>query len=576
MKNKLTIKIFLFFILFIANMSICHAIVYRAHLNNNSVYLRSGPGTNYSSLKTLSKDSEYTMVNDTLYPDEKGCSKGWYKIYYEASATGYVCSEYITVTKLAFSEEASNECEQNLKDAGFPSSYWPGLCSLKEKHPTWDFSPIFTGLDWSSAVENESACGKSYISSSIPTNIDSTCKNEYTKTWYPASSSAVAYYMDPRNWFSENTIFQFEYLRYSDTLKDKYMDAANGIIANTEFYKYHLGIGNNLGEIINSSGITANISPIFISSRILQELGNGTSLYNLYCGVYKENEGKYLGYYNFYNFGVTDSCATSKGTTICGLDYAISKGWNSVYNAIYGGASQIASSYIAVGQYNGYLQKYNVVPTDSSKLYSHQYMTNIAAPSSEAKTTYNSYKGLGVIDSPFVFYIPVYNNMDDSFYQEGNGAVDSPDNNETSSLDISTIVVSSGYKYTSGQISGIKSKSEVKLVKSNLESIAGAGNVLIKNSKDVLVTDGYIGTGFKITINNSEKSETLTVVIIGDTSGDGLINALDLLQVQKSILGTYSLNSVYQIAGDTSGDGKVNALDLLQIQKSILGTYTIE
>ena len=90
------------------------------------------------------------------------------------------------------------------------------------------------------------------------------------------------------------------------------------------------------------------------------------------------------------------------------------------------------------------------------------------------------------------------------------------------------------------------------------------------------MTDGLIGTGYKVTVSNSSESKTLTVIINGDTSGDGIINALDLLHVQKSILGTYTLNGVYNSAGDTSGDGKINAVDLLQIQKSILGTYTIE
>ncbi|MDE6292140.1 MAG: dockerin type I repeat-containing protein, partial [Bacilli bacterium] len=62
-------------------------------------------------------------------------------------------------------------------------------------------------------------------------------------------------------------------------------------------------------------------------------------------------------------------------------------------------------------------------------------------------------------------------------------------------------------------------------------------------------------------------------VIYGDVSGDGKVNALDLLQVQKSILGSYDLTKEQRRAGDTSGDGKVNALDLLQMQKSILGSY---
>ena len=51
---------------------------------------------------------------------------------------------------------------------------------------------------------------------------------------------------------------------------------------------------------------------------------------------------------------------------------------------------------------------------------------------------------------------------------------------------------------------------------------------------------------------------------------------MDLLQVQKNILGTYTLTGAYLEAADTSKDGVVNALDLLQVQKNILGTFEIE
>ncbi len=570
-KNKL-LMIFIFVLVFIVNMNICFADVYKGTLTGESVNLRSGPGTNYSSLKTLTKGSAYTLVDDTLHKSESDDCDGWYKMYYEGSATGFVCSKYMTIEKVVYNETPTKECEKKFSDLGFPSSYWPSLCSLSEAHSNWQFKPILTGLDWSSAVESESACGKSYIASSVPTNIDTTCKNQYTKTWYPASSSAVAYYMDPRNWLTENYIFQFEYLKYDEGLKELYPGAVTNIISNAEFYKYHNNLGNNLGEVISQVGSEENVSPIFISSRILQEMGSSTSLYNLYSGVY---EG-YQGFYNFYNFGVSDVCATTYGTSYCGLEYAKKNNWSGLHAAIKGGASQIASGYINKGQYTNYLQKYNVVPVESNKLYGHQYMTNIAAPSSEAKTAYNTYKKLNLLDNVFAFYIPVYNNMNDKNYADNNGAVEVPDEETKTTVDISTIVVSSGFKYASNQISGIKPNTKVSAVKSALESISGANSITIKNAKDTLVSDGLIGTGFKVVIDNFEKSETLEVIINGDTSGDGIINALDLLQVQKNILGTYTLSGSYKLAGDTSDDGVVNALDLLQVQKSILGTYTIE
>lgn len=573
MRKKILLQLLFFISLFILSMNFCSAESYKGKITGTGVRLRSGPGTNYEYLKTVSKDSEYMLVNNTLYKTEKGCANGWYKIYYEGSATGYVCSNYVSVTTLVFSETPSNECEQALKDLGFPSSYWPGLCSLKTSHPNWQFKPIMTGLDFSTAVSRESACGKSYIASSVATNIDSTCTNQYTSTWYPASSSAVAYYMDPRNWFTEQTIFQFEYLKYDTGLSSVYPSAANSIIDHTAFYEYHTNIGNNLGIIIDSvSKETAvNISPVFLSARILQELGSSDAEYNLYSGIYAGFEG----YYNFYNFGVTDACATSKGTTLCGLEYAQTNNWYGLHNAIRGGAIQIANSYIAKGQYTTYLQKYNVVPTDANSLYTHQYMTNIAAPSSEAKTTYKSYNELGIIDNVFVFYIPIYNDMDNANFSENNGAVNVPDTNTPSTLDISTIITSSGYKYSSEYLTGVSPETSVNTLKTTIESIAGSGTVIIKNASGVLVTDGLVGTGFKVTVTSSSKSETLTIAINGDSSGDGVINALDLLQVQKNILNTYTLSGVNYIAGDTSDDGVINALDLLQIQKDILGTYKV-
>lgn len=576
MKNKQIIYLILLFIsLFILNMNFCHAEIYKGKIIGSGVNFRSGPGTNYESLKTVSKDSEYNLVNNTIHLSEEGCSNGWYKFYYEGSATGYICSDYVSVTTLEFDETPTNECEQSLSDLGFPPSYWSSLCTLKESHPNWQFKPLYTNLDWSEAVDNESACGISYIQSNISTNIDPTCKNEYTKTWYPASSTAVAYYMDPRNWLTEQYIFQFEYLTYDNTIADLYTSAITNTIAHTEFYKYHLGLGNDLGQIIDIVGKENNISPVFISSRILQEMGSTNKLYNLYSGAYAEEDGKYLGYYNFYNFGVKDSCATLYGVTKCGLDYAMANNWFGLQNALMGGVSQIANNYSAKGQYTIYLQKYNVTPTDSSKLYTHQYMTNIAAPSSEAKSAYNTYKKLGILDNLYVFYIPIYNNMDDTNYKETQGAVDSKEEENVITMDISTIITSSGYKYIGEYITGINLNTNVADVKSAIESISGSNTVKITNKDDVLVNDGLIGTGFQITVNNSLESKTLQVVINGDTSGDGLANPVDLLQIQKNILGTYTLDGVYFMAGDTSDDGAINPVDLLQVQKSILGTYTI-
>ncbi len=534
----------------------------------NNASLRTAPGTKNAEIAVLNSGTKYNLADETLYTGS-GCSSGWYKLIYNETTTGYVCASLLSIVEVSTDGATpTNACETELSNLGFPSSYWAGLCSLKSKHPNWSFQPVMTNLDWATAVDKESACQKSYISFASSINhdyIDSTCKGEYSSTFYPASQQALAFYMDPRNWFDEKYIFQFNYLKYDNTLTNHYTNGVKAIIKSTDFYTYNLNKGYDLAFITTEAGKNTNVSPMFLASRMQKELGNGTSLKTLYSGE--------AGVYNFFNYGVTDSCATSTGANNCGVAYAEQRGWKTPLLAIQGASNLLASTYINVGQYTTYFQKFNVVPTVSTNLYIHQYMADITAPSVESSTTYKSYSSLGILDLGFVFYIPIYNNMNATISNSANGASGNGSTSATT-MDIASIVTSSGYRYSGGYISGIKLGTDVSTVISSIEAISGT-DVVVKNASGTNVTSGKIGTGYKVVVTNSNKSEELKVVIKGDTSGDGVVNALDLLQVQKQILGSYSLSGANKLAGDTSGDGAINALDLLQVQKQILGLYTI-
>jgi len=203
-------------------------------------------------------------------------------------------------------------------------------------------------------------------------------------------------------------------------------------------------------------------------------------------------------------------------------------------------------------------------------------MTNIVAPASEATTTYQSYLKMGLVESPFAFYIPVYLNMSATINNSGSGATgDNGSSSSPSTSSIPSIISLAGLKLTNNYITGINTNTEISTIKANLESIAGKGNISITNLNNATATSGLIGTGFKITIKNSTETKTYEVVIKGDTSGDGKIDPLDLLQIRKSILGSYKFENASIKAGDTNGDGKIDPLDLLQVQKQIIGSFTI-
>ncbi len=584
MKKLVPIFLFLFLLFNIQSVKAVEY-TYRVKILYNKTNLRPDPGgVDGSYIDRLAANDYYTLVSDKVYDDinnHKRCNGGWYNINYYTGVTGYVCSDDVDLIKSYSKDDVSpsTTCEIELSNTGIPSSYWGGLCRLKENHPNWQFQGINTNLDWSYAVMRESNCGINYIYSKTydSTFFDTSCTSTSPGGYVAPSQKALAYYMDPRNFFTEKYIFQFLDQSFDNTLESIYEPSVTSIISGTHFYAYHSSLGNNLPNLIFNISKNNTVSPIFISARITQELGSSTSLYNLYSGVYDGNNNLYYGYMNFFNFGVTDSCVAQNGTTYCGLNYAYKSGWQGIDAALNGGISQIANSYIKKGQYTGYLQKYNVVPTDSALIFNHQYMTAVDAAIGESKLNFKAYTNSNIVDSHFVFKIPVYKNMDATISNGSSGAVDDNNNNpKPSSIPISTIVTSSGYNYSSQYISKIEPGLEATTLKGSLESVAGNATVTIADANGNLVTSGILKTGYKVIINNQSTTETLTVVIKGDTSGDGVINALDLLQIQKNILGTYNLSDAYFMAADTSGDGIINALDLLQVQKSILGTYHIE
>ena len=96
--------------------------------------------------------------------------------------------------------------------------------------------------------------------------------------------------------------------------------------------------------------------------------------------------------------------------------------------------------------------------------------------------------------------------------------------------------------------------------------------VTVKDANGTTVTTGNIGTGYKVTIDNT----TYTAVKLGDVNGDGKINSGDSLVLSKQVLGTASISGADKLkAADVNKDGKINSGDTLVVRKQILGTYQI-
>ncbi len=305
----------------------------------------------------------------------------------------------------------------------FPESYQKALLKLIEDCPeaaNWTFVKQVTNLDWNTATTNELDKNRSWVPASWPAYMrDGKTKDS---NWDLASREILEYYMDPRNGLSIDGIFQFEQLTYNESchtyealqsfLEGTFMNSskpAPGMDSMT-YADIFYAIGKDSVRLV---------SPFHLAARVLQEQGKGTS--SLISGIYPG----YEGLYNYFNINATGSDAEIVKN---GLNYAkngrirefdeetgkikwVSQPWNNAYYSILGGADVVTANYIQKGQDTVYLQKFNVGPDSQYSHYTHQYMQNIVAPTSEAKNIKKFYTSSEALAYPFVFKIPVFDNM---------------------------------------------------------------------------------------------------------------------------------------------------------------------
>ena len=295
------------------------------------------------------------------------------------------------------------------------SGYDELIQALKKKHPTWTFTILYTGLDWNEVIKNETVAvhGRNLI---YYTNggswVCSTCGDKLYDTgkWKCASETAVAYYMDPRNWINENNIFQFEDLSYNEDVQtdegvQKILDSVTWATGDKITYTNTKGetktLKKSYAEVIMEAAEESGVSPYHLAARIKQEQGAGSTASSTGCGTYSG----YVGYYNFFNIKATGSNVIANA-----LAYAKTCDWTDPEKSIIGGAQFIAKEYISRGQSTLYLQKFDVDNTDGA-LYYHQYMQNVSAAVTEGQTVKSSYESMDLLSSSINFVIPVYENM---------------------------------------------------------------------------------------------------------------------------------------------------------------------
>ncbi len=417
-----------------------------------SVNIRKRPSTSSEIIKSITLGTKLTIEQSVpADADDKSGYTTWYKItcsYQGHDYSGYIANYFVSVDTAstptttptptptttpsvtptavpAPTTVATPDFEKQI--SAFPESYKPFLRDLHAKHPSWIFVAENCSKTWDEVLSLETRSGVSLVEDTCDDAWKSKASEHYdpatgkykvidSPNWVNASRSIVAYYLDPRNNLSENAIFQFLNLSYDKSaIPDKPDYYVSKVIDGTFLTKtkgVYAGAEMDYNQLIAIGGYESSINPIFLSARIVQEVGvNGSTSSN---GA--------TGYYNFYNIGAYSDATNSSyvglrfaqyGNGVPNSDfnkkYMIP--WNTQGASIVGGAKWISDNYVTKGQNTIYYMRFNVSPNSAQRVGYHQYMTATTSPSAEATRMYNAYNKSGLINAPLTFIIPVYKDM---------------------------------------------------------------------------------------------------------------------------------------------------------------------
>lgn len=410
--------------------------------------------------------------------------------------------------------------------------------SLQKKHPNWNFKVFYTDLDWNDVIKNEGKehgdNAKNLVYYTANYSYKWLCSDCYDITksyrngkWMCASKDAIKYMMDPRNSINENDIFQFMLLSYDEEISESNYKKSVKLILKDSF----LDVDNLLdkyADTIVQECKNQNVNPSYIAVKIIQEQGkDGGATYEMY----DDKTGK--NYYNIFNINATLTSTISNA-----LSYSKNKNLTTVESCLIDGIDFIKNGYINQGQDTLYFEKFDVVGTNSSSLYSHQYAQDVMYAQNQGKQLRIALEKINAKDNTYTFVIPLYKNMPSSISARptilANMSNDnSSDNSSTSNNNDNTSTNNSNTSNTSSNNSN-------------------ASNTSTNNSSN-------ISTKYKL----------------GDPNGDNEINSGDLLMIRKYLLKKQSFNKEQEKSMDINKDGEINSGDLLLVRKHLLGKYKI-
>ena len=458
-------------------------------------------------------------------------------------------------------------------------------------------------------------------------------------SWVGAHRDYIAYCMDPRNFLDEKSIFQFESLSYSEAQTREGVQAIlKGTFMENEVEDTD-GTVLNYADAFLAIGQETGVSPYHLASRVRQEQGTrGTS--SLISGRYAGYEGYFnyfnvgasgvtstlvvkngLAYAKkakwdtrykallggarllsknyismgqdtlyFQKFNVVNHNALYSHQYMGNVTAAITEGQKLgqgyeekqqpfVFRIpVYQNMPQEAVAFTASGNPNNYLKTLEIANhslTPSFDGATTKYSLVVDAQVTEIEISATAVASTSKISGTGKVSLATGDNTIPIICKSGSGAKRTYTltvvRQEAEVGELSSDVYKIGKKYITGITPGLKAEEFLQQMK------------LDKGSMKLLTADKsapaeIVATGNCLEIYDEVGAlfQTYQLVVYGDVNGDGQINVLDMIKVNRHILELSKISGCYLVAADANrAEDGVNVLDMIIINRHTLGLSTI-
>ena len=110
------------------------------------------------------------------------------------------------------------------------------------------------------------------------------------------------------------------------------------------------------------------------------------------------------------------------------------------------------------------------------------------------------------------------------------------------------------------------------------EALAGkfSGDVRVTDqNKEPLPGKSLVGTGCKLVLSENGGETSVTIVVRGDVSGNGLVDATDYAMIKRAFLGTFEMDEFTLAAALVSGGEELTVTDYVMVKRTVLGTFEL-